>query len=442
MDMTSYWADKFVKKIAEKKMEPEYETFFLVEISGNKFVTWEIICNNMDINWYWPTVSLNPNITWEIVKANPSIKWCFKALSMNPNITWEIIRDNPGYPWDMLYISRNINITDEIVIKNLDLDWCYHSLTGNPGITLDLIKKFPEKPWSWFYISQRKDLTTEFVNNNFRNLISFLKDYDVSYQIVMDVIKIKPKYYCRVFSSCIKWDFIEKHPTLPWDWEEVSLNPNITWEIVKNNPEMPWKIKNIVKVLPITQEIIDRCKDEDLVCWYHLSCKVTPKLLLSNLDKKWRWTKIVTSNPNITYKFLSSHPSLPWDETLALSNPYFCYDDYISLCQKKKKIITLPGALYSPLKYHNIVFQMYINDQSEIYNAQAVFSSFNKFCDQLVKKEKAAAIKIQRSYLRCKLDPRYKLCRKSLSDDYFYMSMGATGEYPDKNIQIGAYTIL
>ena len=38
-----------------------------------------------------------------------------------------------------------------------------------------------------------------------------------------------------------KWfQYILDNPEKPWDYFELSSNPNITWEIVKANPEKPW----------------------------------------------------------------------------------------------------------------------------------------------------------------------------------------------------------
>jgi len=41
------------------------------------------------------------------------------------------------------------------------------------------------------------------------------------------------------------WDqfyfrFIENQSDKPWNWIEISRNPNITWDIIKTNPDKPW----------------------------------------------------------------------------------------------------------------------------------------------------------------------------------------------------------
>ena len=38
----------------------------------------------------------------------------------------------------------------------------------------------------------------------------------------------------------ITMEFIEKYPEKPWDWDWISGNPNITMEIIEKHPEKPW----------------------------------------------------------------------------------------------------------------------------------------------------------------------------------------------------------
>lgn len=32
------------------------------------------------------------------------------------------------------------------------------------------------------------------------------------------------------------------HPDLPWDWENVSRNPNITMTMTQQHPDLPWAL--------------------------------------------------------------------------------------------------------------------------------------------------------------------------------------------------------
>jgi len=60
---------------------------------------------------------------------------------------------------------------------------------------------------------------------------------------------------------------------MPWDYNELSQNPNITFEIIKNNQDKPWEYKL-------------------------LSC-----------------------NPNITWDIIKENPNIPWDYFNLIFNP-------------------------------------------------------------------------------------------------------------------------
>jgi hypothetical protein len=40
-------------------------------------------------------------------------------------------------------------------------------------------------------------------------------------------------------------DMIHTNPNLPWDWKEISANPNITMNYIKNNIDKAWDWEQI-----------------------------------------------------------------------------------------------------------------------------------------------------------------------------------------------------
>jgi hypothetical protein len=77
--------------------------------------------------------------------------------------------------------------------------------------------------------------------------------------------------YLTLFIICIMYDpltdnplwyLIEKYPNKPWDWCNISSNPNITMDIVESNPDKPWD-------------------------WFYLSdnSNITIKFIKDNIDK-------------------------------------------------------------------------------------------------------------------------------------------------------------
>lgn len=108
--------------------------------SENPNLTWEIIQNNKDKDWYdyrlscHPSVTLellktsdlsiddysyNPNVTWEEVQSNPDIKWEYYALSRLPNITWDIIKSNPDYKWDYIEVCSNPHLSLSTILEEV-----------------------------------------------------------------------------------------------------------------------------------------------------------------------------------------------------------------------------------------------------------------------------------------------------------------------------------
>jgi len=44
-----------------------------------------------------------------------------------------------------------------------------------------------------------------------------------------------------------KWfQFIKANPNLPWNFYELSRNPNITWDIVQANLNKPWEFLLVI----------------------------------------------------------------------------------------------------------------------------------------------------------------------------------------------------
>jgi hypothetical protein len=41
-------------------------------------------------------------------------------------------------------------------------------------------------------------------------------------------------------NESVTWDDIAAHPTLPWCWNGISLNPNITLYIIANHMDKDW----------------------------------------------------------------------------------------------------------------------------------------------------------------------------------------------------------
>jgi hypothetical protein len=168
------------------------------EIPINTGITWNIIRERIDINWYFPSLSNNPNITWEIIQANPDMEWDYYYLSCNPNITWDIIQSNTDKEWCLKRFSENPNVTWDIVKNNPRVCWNYYELSRNIGIKLEDMKNNPDRNW---------------------------------------------RYDMRSLCPDVTWDTVLENPDIEWNMSNMTTNPNITIEFILANPQYKWKIE-------------------------------------------------------------------------------------------------------------------------------------------------------------------------------------------------------
>ena len=82
---------------------------------------------------------------------------------------------------------------------------------------------------------------------------------------------------------------IEKKPDKPWNWRNISINPNLTIKFLEKNPDKPWN-------------------------WYDIS--YNPNLTMETIekypDKPLDWGGI-SYNPNLTMETIEKYPDKPWD---------------------------------------------------------------------------------------------------------------------------------
>ena len=76
---------------------------------------------------------------------------------------------------------------------------------------------------------------------------------------------------------------LKKYPEKPWDWDNISYNPNLALEIIEKYPEKPWDWTGISRNPNITMEMIEKYP-----------------------EKPWNWS-YVSHNPNITMEFIEKH---------------------------------------------------------------------------------------------------------------------------------------
>lgn len=234
--------NKYIKSIKDTK------SLMIASKDFNKFMSQDFIdydSNNLwalirvfpDKPWNWKKILSNPNTTWEIIKRLPlsRIDWHFVS-KQNPSVTWEIIKSNPECPWDWIELTTNPSISMEIIQGSRVKGWDIYNtrILENPNITFEFYERLKHPKWG--------------------NMFMFMLSK----------------------SAKTTWKIISDNPDVNWNWEGISLNPNITWDIIKNNLEKPWD-------------------------WYNISLNsnITWDIIKKNPDYNWD-PRAVTINPNIT----------------------------------------------------------------------------------------------------------------------------------------------
>ena len=100
-------------------------------------------------------------------------------------------------------------------------------------------------------------------------------------------------------------------PDKPWNWYELSRNPNITPNILLVNSDKPWN-------------------------WYGLSWNpnITFDIVFANPDKPWNWNGL-SWNPNITFDIVLANLDKDWN-WYGLSYNKFKYDKELEKIHLKK----------------------------------------------------------------------------------------------------------
>ena len=83
------------------------------------------IANNIDLQWNWDWVSMNPNVTMEFIMNNkkliPFKNWSMAELSRNKGITMQDICNYPKLHWVYENISENhgqwVNLTSDAILE-------------------------------------------------------------------------------------------------------------------------------------------------------------------------------------------------------------------------------------------------------------------------------------------------------------------------------------
>ena len=234
---------------------------------------------------------------------------------------------------DDLFERIDLNKYIKDVSERRDLTWDiiqkYPVLYNYPkGISrvapLDYIIDHPEQTWDFDIISSRKDLTIEFIKH-FKNQ---LNQSEIAYNInLKDVIEnpdLPWNYDALSWNTQISSNDLIEHPKLPWNY--ANLTTHIDPDFIYANPNLPWDYRYLTDKVNF-----DFIYQNPQLEWDHLLLGRNPYLSLNyvieNKNKHWHWFEVY-SNQNITLEDIIKH-NLHKYNTLAFqwAYPEYCIEN-------------------------------------------------------------------------------------------------------------------
>lgn len=256
----------------------------------------------------------NPNITLDYVSNLPQTGCGDQELSRNPNLTFQYILDHPEITWNIEIISKTLKITVQDIIDHLELDtqiltgsasrqstdflgWMsqnkrYFYPSSNPYLAAKDIFDHPELPWNYKELSCNPCVT-------FKDILYHIpQDPDRRWGI--DNISKNPSLTIRDLTSNPVWS--------NWNWYDITQNPGITFRDIKDHPELPWDYEVMAYNPNVT-----------------LTDLLSPRLPeYEHILKQWN---VLSQSPSITFKDVINNPDIYWDWSALGCNPHFVFRD-------------------------------------------------------------------------------------------------------------------
>lgn len=183
----------------------------------------------------------------------------------------------------------------------------------------------------------------------------------------------------------INWEVVENTINdFPWDFKQLSKNPNFNWDIVSSNPELNWDYNNLSNHIPweIINENPNYEWDYDRVIGYNKSIDFE---LLKHKKLKHGFINMFACNPNFKIEHIYKHEfnnNLMYMHRHIISNKNFKltdileYYDYLKnnenynyIHQDNGKYLSWVNLIHNPnLKYEDFInYKGFFNLSDELY---------------------------------------------------------------------------
>ncbi len=320
------------------------------QLSERQFIN---IWREVNINIAWNTVDEEAIITYMILTIDNIIKFsknifsdCIPELNQfnNDNLIMafnQIKRDyfNPVSDENNIKNKKKFNSLknelEELIQKTYCEDCNYR----------EMLKLFNDMDYSYrfyetildyenfsikLYVSQR--VNPEMINKTQKDLFWRWDEIVERDDITINFISINK-------------DIIDNHKSSKWLWAKISEASYITDEIIIDNLDLPWKWQHVIKNGNLTLDLFDKLPKnithQDWV-WHHLSCinGLTEEFVKKHLDKNWSWADLIL-NPGISRKFIKNNSNKIKSEKI-----------YISPCAFVPKLVDKIFDLEVDIDYH------------------------------------------------------------------------------------------
>ncbi len=242
-------------------------------------------------------------------------------------------------------IERNINLSWNFFNNHPEIMWSYQQISINPNINLDIVKKNKDKDWDYKILLYNKNIRGKDIleDDIFKNLKKFIvNNFDaVERKESWDFLQkcenqFKLNYDNISLNENITWEIVSKNINKPWNFKNLSLNKNINIDIINSNPQLDWSIKNLSLNENINITDIENNPTLDW-CYQRLSSNpnITFDYVLNNLDKDWNFY-FLSANPNINYDIILKYKEFDWSIDNYCKNKNLNFNDLekMDICKK------------------------------------------------------------------------------------------------------------
>jgi len=221
--------------------------------------------------------------------------WNENGISMKWNLTIKFIYKFRNKPWNWNILSYNKSIMFKIIDLNYDFDYKFNwdGISQYNNLSMDFIYTYRRK-LNWNYICANKNIT-----------LFDIKEYSF----------LPWKFDILSNNNNISFEFILKHLRYNWDWSVISMRSDITIFNIENNLQLPWHwfygissnpnitIEFIRKVMKIKSTKLHINLSWDLIS---LNENILMIDIANNLDLPWNWN-VILHNRNITFNFIDKY---------------------------------------------------------------------------------------------------------------------------------------